>query len=197
MLLRLWLEGLVVAQWWRDVHREGRLQGHHREVVARGLRKGVVFFILSEVCFFFSFFWAFFHVRLAPGMEGGGVWPPAGVEVISPFGVPLLNTVVLLGSGVAVTWAHIGLLGGEVKDRVWGLGGTCLLGLYFLVLQGYEYYAAPYCLSDSRFGSVFFVATGFHGLHVAVGSLFLGVCLGRLLAGGFRRGRHLGFEGAA
>nr|AHG06434.1 cytochrome c oxidase subunit III [Nemertopsis sp. WYS-2013] len=147
--------------------------------------------------FFFAFFWAYFHSSLAPTLELGGCWPPVGLDFLNPFSVPLLNTAVLLSSGVSVTWAHHSLM---EKNRVSGLQGlfvTVFLGVYFTFLQVGEYYDASFSISDSVFGSVFFVATGFHGFHVLVGSTFLMVCLFRVMSYHFSDGHHFGFEAAA
>ena len=163
---------ITMVQWWRDVVREGRIQGYHTLVTSRGLRVGVVLFIVSEVCFFFAFFWAFFHSRLAPTVELGNMWPPLGINPLSPWGV-------LLSSGVTVTWAHHSLLCGNYSEGLWGLLFTVLLGGYFTVLQAMEYLEARFSLRDGVYGTTFFVATGFHGLHVLIGRTFLLVCLVR------------------
>lgn len=188
---------LVRIQWWRDVGREGSYAGQHSILVETGLRWGMVLFIISEVFFFIRFFWAFFHRRLAVNIELGGVWPPAGLIVFSAFGVPLLNTVILLSSGVRITWRHHRAIGGNHTQIIKGLGVTVALGAYFTLLQGIEYIEARFSFSDCAYGSTFFLATGFHGLHVMVGTRFLLVCLFRGLKGVLRHRHHLGFEAAA
>nr|YP_009373428.1 cytochrome c oxidase subunit III [Neotrigonia margaritacea]AQT38498.1 cytochrome c oxidase subunit 3 [Neotrigonia margaritacea] len=188
---------LTMLQWWRDVVREGTYQGFHTSFVGVNLRWGMVLFILSEVCFFFAFFWAFFHSSLVPTVELGCVWPPTGVVVLNAFKVPLLNTAVLLGSGVTVTWAHHSLLEGNREEGVYGLVLTVALGLYFTVLQWGEYQEASFSIADSVYGSTFFVMTGFHGLHVLIGSMFLIVCLLRCYSHHFSVSHHFGFEAAA
>uniref|UniRef100_A0AAU6QG20 Cytochrome c oxidase subunit 3 n=1 Tax=Prionospio multibranchiata TaxID=3050093 RepID=A0AAU6QG20_9ANNE len=188
---------LVMIQWWRDVIREATFQGHHTSVVSSGLRIGMVLFILSEVLFFFAFFWAFFHSSLAPSPELGSTWPPAGVQSINPFSIPLLNTGVLLASGVSVTAAHHSLTWGDRRKAIFGLGWTILLGMYFTLLQAFEYFEAPFTIADSVYGSTFFVATGFHGLHVIIGTAFLAVCFFRHISWQFSTGHHFGFEAAA
>nr|YP_010271063.1 cytochrome c oxidase subunit III [Spinactaletes boneti]UJY98021.1 cytochrome c oxidase subunit III [Spinactaletes boneti] len=188
---------LVCYQWWRDVSREGALQGLHTKIVMTGLRWGMILFIASEVLFFASFFWAFFHSSLAPNMELGLKWPPTGIEVFNPFQVPLLNTVVLLSSGVTVTWAHHAIMEGNHTQAVNSLIITVILGLYFTALQGMEYLEAPFTIADSVYGSTFYMATGFHGLHVIIGTSFLIVCLVRLLMNQFSEYHHFGFEAAA
>lgn len=157
----------------------------------------MLLFILSEVCLFFSFFWAFFHSSLAPTIDMGGIWPPVGVNPLDPFSIPLLNTAILLSSGATVTWAHHGIISGKRKEAIRSLALTVVLGLIFTGLQGMEYYEAPFTISDSVYGSSFFVTTGAHGGHVLIGSMFLLVCLYRLVNFQFTRHHHLGFEAAA
>nr|YP_008239398.1 cytochrome c oxidase subunit III [Rhynchopsitta terrisi]YP_010937526.1 cytochrome c oxidase subunit III [Rhynchopsitta pachyrhyncha]AGQ54629.1 cytochrome c oxidase subunit III [Rhynchopsitta terrisi]WKW95535.1 cytochrome c oxidase subunit III [Rhynchopsitta pachyrhyncha] len=188
---------LVMLQWWRDIVREGTFQGHHTPTVQKGLRYGMILFITSEVFFFLGFFWAFFHSSLAPTPELGNQWPPAGVMPLNPLEVPLLNTAILLASGVTVTWAHHSITEGNQKQAIQALTLTILLGLYFTTLQATEYYEASFSITDSVYGSTFFVATGFHGLHVMIGSSFLLVCLLRLIKFHFTPNHHFGFEAAA
>ncbi len=188
---------LVIYQWWRDISREGRVQGHHRAIVELGLRWGILLFIVSEVFFFLSFFWAFFHRSLAPNVELGGLWPPLGLMVFNPFQVPLLNTVVLVSSGVRVTWAHHAIIEGKFYQFKLAILLTIFLGVYFTFLQGLEYYEASFSFADRVYGSTFFIATGFHGLHVIIGTLFLLVCLLRHLIYEFSPSHHFGFEAAA
>ena len=188
---------LSIIQWWRDVIREATFQGFHTTYVAKGLRYGIILFILSEVCFFFAFFWAFFHRRLAPTQELGCVWPPVGVTPLNPFRVPLLNTAVLLASGVTVTWAHHSLIEGDRRNTTQALILTVALGAYFTFLQVGEYIIAPFTIADRVYGSTFFVATGFHGAHVLIGSSFLLVCLIRNIILHFSTNHHFGFEAAA
>nr|YP_009107124.2 cytochrome c oxidase subunit III [Tylorrhynchus heterochaetus]AIT99403.2 cytochrome c oxidase subunit 3 [Tylorrhynchus heterochaetus] len=188
---------LTMIQWWRDVIRESVFMGHHTSYVTKGLRWGMVLFIASEVLFFFAFFWAFFHSSLAPTPELGCSWPPTGITPINPFSVPLLNTAVLLASGVTVTWAHHSLMEGARPNAIQGLTLTVILGVYFTYLQAGEYLEASFTIADSVYGSTFFVATGFHGLHVLIGSTFLTVCLIRVIMHQFSTGHHFGFEAAA
>lgn len=182
--------------WWKDVSREG-LQGDHTKVVQTGLKLGVMLFIVSEIFFFLSFFWAYFHVSLGPEMSIGGQWPPIGINTLSAYEVPLLNTAILVSSGGSVTWAHHALIRGDKKAAVGALVLTVRLGAVFTALQAIEYLETSYTIADSVFGSVFFVATGFHGLHVIVGTLFLCVTLGRLVRNTLTRDHHVGFEAAA
>uniref|UniRef100_A0A4P9JHX2 Cytochrome c oxidase subunit 3 n=2 Tax=Gyrostigma TaxID=2555504 RepID=A0A4P9JHX2_9MUSC len=188
---------LTVYQWWRDVSRESTFQGLHTYVVTNGLRWGMILFILSEVLFFVSFFWAFFHSSLAPTVELGLMWPPAGITPFNPFQIPLLNTVILLTSGITVTWAHHSLMEGNHSQATQGLFFTVILGVYFTSLQAYEYLEAPFTIADSVYGSTFFMATGFHGIHVLIGTTFLTICLIRHLNHHFSKNHHFGFEAAA
>nr|ADG95185.1 cytochrome c oxidase subunit III [Polypterus bichir lapradei] len=188
---------LTMIQWWRDIIREGTFQGHHTPPVQKGLRYGMILFITSEVFFFLGFFWAFYHSSLAPTPELGGIWPPTGITPLDPFEVPLLNTAVLLASGVTVTWAHHGLMEGKRAEATQALTLTIILGLYFTALQAMEYYEAPFTIADGIYGTTFFVATGFHGLHVIIGSTFLMVCLLRQILYHFTSSHHFGFEAAA
>lgn len=195
--LGLIIIALTIIQWWRDIIREATFLGHHTSPVTTGLRWGIALFIVSEICFFFAFFWAFFHRRLAPTPEIGCTWPPVGITPINPFSVPLLNTAVLLARGVTVTWAHHSIIEGNKSESVQALALTVTLGIYFTYLQLGEYYEAPFTIADSIYGTTFFVATGFHGLHVLIGSSFLSVCLFRAANDHFSTGHHFGFEAAA
>ena len=159
--------------WWRDVIREAEHQGHHTPIVQIGMRYGMILFIASEVMFFLAFFWAFFDSSLYPDT---GVWPPAGVETFDPFDIPLINTMVLLLSGCTCTWAHAALLENDRKNFILGLGVTVLLGAAFTGLQIYEYDHATFGFKDGIYSSTFYMATGFHGFHVLVGTCFLVVC---------------------
>nr|AGN71295.1 cytochrome c oxidase subunit III [Leptobrachella pelodytoides] len=188
---------MTMIQWWRDVVREATYQGHHTPPVQKGLRYGMLLFITSEVFFFLGFFWAFYNASLAPTPEIGECWPPTGVTPLNPFEVPLLNTAVLLASGVTVTWAHHSIMQGKRNEATQSLTLTILLGVYFTILQAMEYYEAPFTIADGVYGSTFFVATGFHGLHVIIGTLFLSVCLLRLILHHFTSNHHFGFEAAA
>ena len=177
--------------------RESTYGGHHTSYVSRGLRFGILLFIGSEALFFAGFFWAFFHRALRPGLEVGCVWPPVGIDPIRPFAIPLLNTAVLLGSGFRVTWAHHALIEGDRMEAIWGLLFTVGLGGIFTYLQLKEYQEASFTIADGVYGSIFFVATGFHGLHVLVGTIFLSVNLFRVVKFHFSTSHHLGFEFAA
>jgi len=182
--------------WWRDVIREATFEGHHTSYVRRGLKMGMILFIASEAMLFFAFFWSFFHSSLNPTMEIGSVWPPKGIFALNPFHVPLLNTFVLLNSGAFVTWAHYALLAGLRRQTISALIYTIILALFFTFLQGLEYVGAQFNISDGIYGSVFYMTTGLHGSHVLIGSLFLIVCLIRLINHHFTKKHHIGFESA-
>lgn len=188
---------IIIYQWWRDITRERTFQGHHTYIVTIGLRWGIILFITSEVFFFISFFWRFFHSRLSPSIELGINWPPKGISPFNPLQIPLLNTLILLSSGLTVTWAHHSLIENNFKQAIQGLVTTVILGVYFSVLQGFEYIEAPFTISDAAYGSSFFIATGFHGLHVLIGSTFLLICLTRTKKNHFSQIHHFGFEAAA
>jgi cytochrome c oxidase subunit 3 len=180
--------------WWRDIVSEAEHEGYHKPIVQLSHRYGMVLFIASEVMFFSAFFWAFFSSSLYPV---GGVWPPKGIVPLEPFHIPLLNTFILLLSGTTVTWAHHALIENDRKGLVWGLVLTVLLGLSFTSLQAFEYAHATFAFKDGIYPSTFYMATGFHGAHVIIGTIFLAVCLFRALKGHFKPDHHFGFEAAA
>jgi heme/copper-type cytochrome/quinol oxidase subunit 3 len=162
-----------------------------------GLRYGVLLFIVSEIMFFFAFFWAFFAAALAPVIEIGSIWPPKGIVVFNPIEVPLLNTMILLCSGATVTYSHHAITAGKKVDAVLGLIVTVVLAAIFTGFQAFEYVSASFTISDGIYGSTFFMATGFHGFHVLIGTIFLVVCLVRLMLNHFTIQHHFGFEAAA
>ncbi|MBT9289424.1 cytochrome c oxidase subunit 3 [Prosthecodimorpha staleyi] len=190
--------------WWADVVKEAH-QGHHTRVVALHLRYGMIMFIASEVMFFVAWFWAYFDASLfaheakqfARVTATGGVWPPHGIETFNPWHLPLLNTLILLTSGTTVTWAHHALLHNDRQGLKAGLWLTVILGAIFTVCQVYEYSHAHFGFSGNIYGATFFMATGFHGFHVLVGTIFLAVCLIRAYLGHFTPKQHFGFEAAA
>ena len=188
---------LTMFLWWRDVVKEATFQGLHTPIVQLGLRYGMALFIASEVMFFAAFFWAYFDAALFPKEATGFQWPPVGVEVFPPFGVPFLNTLILLTSGCTVTWAHHALREGDPRGTVNGLILTVILGVLFTALQAYEYGHAAFGFTDGIYSSTFYMATGFHGFHVIVGTCFLAVCLYRAWKGHFTPDHHFGFEAAA
>ena len=198
----------TMFMWWRDVIAESH-KGDHTPVVQLHLRYGMLMFIASEVMLFVAWFWAFFDASLfaaepiqaARVAATGGIWPPSGTEIFDPWHLPLINTLILLTSGTTITWAHHALLNNDRKGLIWGLTLTIILGLIFTSLQAYEYAEAPFAFnranSGNIYGSTFFMATGFHGFHVIVGTIFLIVCLIRALKGDFTPQKHFGFEAAA
>jgi cytochrome c oxidase subunit 3 len=185
---------LAMILWFRDVSAEGTYLGHHTFAVQKGLSIGFALFVVSEVFFFLSLFWAYFHSALAPTIELGAHWPPQGIEPLSPYEIPLLNTIILLSSGASVTYAHHSLIQGARRGTIVGIIITVVLAVVFTALQGLEYQNAPFTIADAVYGSTFFMATGFHGLHVIIGTLFIVVALFRILSYQVTDHHHLGFE---
>ncbi|MEO0915790.1 MAG: cytochrome c oxidase subunit 3 [Pseudomonadota bacterium] len=211
----LWMQGMtwimfamgfvgvcyVMFAWWAEVVKES-LIGDHTPVVRIGLRYGFIMFIMSEVMFFAAWFWSFFKHALYPmGPESpavDGVWPPAGIETFDPWHLPLINTLILLCSGAAATWAHHAIAHEDNrKDMASGLLIAVLLGILFTAFQAYEYSHAAFGFAGNIYGANFFMATGFHGLHVIIGTIFLFVCYLRVRVGHFTPEKHVGFEAAA
>ncbi|TNE61826.1 MAG: cytochrome c oxidase subunit 3 [Alphaproteobacteria bacterium] len=210
-----WMFGLgllsllyTMFSWWKDVVKEAE-QGDHKPVVRIGLRYGMILFIASEVMFFAAWFWAFFNFSLYPhhpaadisvfwdSLGTAGVWPPEGIETFDPWHLPFMNTLILLLSGTTVTWAHHAIMHGDRDGLKKGLWLTVILGAFFTCVQVYEYSHAAFGFAGSVYGATFFMATGFHGFHVLVGTIFLAVCLGRAYKGHFTPDHHFGFEAAA
>ena len=189
---------VTMFNWWSNTIKEAHA-GDHTPIVSLHLRYGMILFIASEVMFFVAWFWAFFDAALFPSAVDavGGHWPPKGIEVLNPFAFPLLNTLILLCSGTTVTWAHHAIIHGDRKGLKLGLMATIALGLVFTSVQAWEYAHAPFAFKGSIYGSTFFMATGFHGFHVIVGTIFLIICLIRANKGDFTPKQHFGFEAAA
>ena len=187
----------VMYGWFSDVVQEATFDGYHTPIVQISMRYGMVLFIASEVMLFVAWFWAYFTANLYPTAAIDGTWPPPGIQTFDPWDLPFLNTLILLMSGVTVTWAHHALREGKRAQMLHGLGLTVLLGLTFTGLQAYEYQYAPFGFSDGIYPTTFFMATGFHGFHVIVGTIFLIVCFFRAQAGHFTPEHHFGFEAAA
>ena len=220
MLVGVVLVLYTMFMWWRDVVKEAH-KGDHTPVVSLHLRYGMLLFIASEVMFFVAWFWAYFNTAIFHNDVGVSSWPPAGIVTLDPWHFPLLNTLILLTSGTTVTWAHHAIQTGDKKGAVQGLILTVLLGFSFTCVQAYEYAHAPFTFGfnnlalqpftdqahmalasgagnfEAIYGSTFFMATGFHGFHVIIGTIFLTVCLFRAIAGQFTPTRHFGFEAAA
>lgn len=200
--LNLFLIGLLIIfyvmyTWWRDVIREATYEEQHTQSVQRGLRLGMILFIVSEIMFFFAFFWAFFHSSMAPVHNIGGIWPPESIQIIQTSGIPLTNTFFLLSSGATVTWAHHAIIIRAKKQAVISLIFTIFLALIFTMFQGFEYIDAPFTITDSVFGSCFYMATGFHGFHVIIGTIALLISLLRIVLNHLTATHHFGFESAA
>lgn len=186
----------VMFTWWRDVIREGTFEDTHSTAVQKGLKLGMVLFIISEVMFFFAFFWSFFHSSFAPVYNIGSIWPPKAVITINTYTIPLTNTFILLSSGATITWSHHAILVCAKKQTLISLLITLFLAVLFTCLQIIEYLNAPFNISDSIFGSCFFMSTGFHGLHVFVGTVALFTALTRICLNHFTSKHHFGFESA-
>ncbi len=196
----------VMYGWWSEVVAESQA-GDHTPVVSIGLRYGVIMFIASEVAFFSAWFWSFFKHAIYPMADvatkttataygADGVWPPVGIETFDPWHLPLINTLILLCSGCAATWAHHAVQEGDRDGLKWGLLIAVLLGVLFTVTQAYEYSHAAFGFAGNIYGANFYMATGFHGFHVIVGTIFLAVCYIRALKGHFTPEKHIGFEAA-
>jgi len=183
--------------WWRDVIREATFEERHTKAVQKGIRLGMLLFIISEIMFFFGFFWAFFHAALAPTVELGSVWPPVGIYAFNPWGVPLFNTLILLLSGATITWVHHSILVSNRIEIFLGFIFTLVLAVAFTSLQVMEYLEASFNISDSVYGSTFYMATAFHGFHVIVGTIFIAVAFWREYHYQFSSELHFGFEASA
>lgn len=199
---KLTICGLIIllyasSMWWRDVIREATLEEQHTFSVQRSLRLGMLLFIVSEIMFFFAFFWAFFHSSLSPTYGIGSVWPPEAIETIPSSGIPLTNTFFLLSSGVTVTWAHHAIISRAKKHALIALLWTLFLAVLFTGLQAFEYVEAPFTMADSVYGSCFYITTGFHGFHVIIGTCFLFVSFVRIVFNHFTNSHHFGFEAGA
>nr|YP_009443404.1 cytochrome c oxidase subunit III [Diaphorina lycii]ATR80188.1 cytochrome c oxidase subunit 3 [Diaphorina lycii] len=194
MMMSMIMTTLIMFLWWRDIQRESTFQGNHTKIVMISMKYGMMLFISSEILFFFSFFWSFFHHSLSPNYEMGLMWPPLNIKSFNPMNIPLMNTIILLSSGISVTWAHSSMCFNNLNQTNKSLFITITLGLLFSILQFYEYMTCPFCISDSVYGSSFFVTTGFHGIHVIIGTTFLTQVLTRLKMMHFSSKHHLGME---
>ena len=191
--------------WWRDVIDEAQNKGDHTPVVQLHMRYGMVLFIMSEVMFFVAWFWAYFDagflandpIQYERQAFTGGEWPPKGITTLDPWGLPLMNTLILLLSGTTVTSAHQALIEGDREGLKKWLWWTVILGAIFMFVQIYEYGHTSFDIANNIYGTTFFMATGFHGFHVFVGTIFLAVCLWRARKGHFSQRHHFGFEAAA
>ena len=187
----------TMAGWFWQVIKEAEYQGYHNPVVQVGMRYGMALFIASEVMFFVAWFWAYFNAALFPTVQIEGKWPPPGVQTFDTWDLPFLNTLILLTSGITVTWAHHALREGNRKHFMQGLLLTIFLGVCFTCVQAFEYSHAAFGFREGIYSSTFYMATGFHGFHVLVGTIFLIVCFFRARSGHFKADHHFGFEAAA
>lgn len=197
--LNMFLLGLVsliinILQWWRDVVRERTYQGTHTKHVHKLIQIGIILFIISEIFFFLSFFWAFFHNFLSPRIEIGRLWPPKILIIFNPYRIPLINTIILLTSGITITWSHYKILNRDYNESSNSLKITIFLGIIFTLIQYKEYCESFFTISDSIFGRIFFIITGFHGLHVIIGTIFIIISYLRLKNLQFSSNHHFGFE---
>nr|ABX61100.1 cytochrome c oxidase subunit III [Abispa ephippium] len=197
LIISFLLMNLILYQWWRDVIRESTYQGCHTTAVMKNMRMGMILFIMSETFFFISFFWAFFHFSLAPDIELGMNWPPKGIKVCNPYDIPLLNSIILISSGFTITWSHYSILANNFNNAKLSLKLTIMLGLLFSMFQIIEYYESSFTIADSCYGSIFFITTGFHGIHVLIGTIFLIINLIRMIYNHFSITHHFGFEAAS
>lgn len=188
---------LTMFTWFRDIIREAVYEGQHTKQVQLGLRSGMLLFIFSELLFFISFFWAFFHSSLSPTPNIGSIWPPLGIETINPRGLPLLNTIILLTSGATITWSHHSIILGDRRNSIISLLITLGLALFFIFIQAFEYIESNFNISDGIYGTTFFLLTGFHGIHVIIGMIFILISTLRLINYHFSKQHHFGFEAAA
>nr|AZL93301.1 cytochrome c oxidase subunit 3 [Hypsicera sp. ZJUH_2016019] len=186
-----------IFQWWRDITRESTYQGFHTFEVYKLMRLGMILFIISEIFFFLSFFWTFFHVSLTPNIEIGGNWPPLSIVPFNPYNIPLLNTIILLTSGMSITWSHYCILNNMKSSSSKSLFLTIILGGYFTSIQMIEYQESLFSINDSVFGSIFFLITGFHGIHVIIGTIFILLTFFRLKKSHFSSCHHFGFEASS
>nr|UZF66144.1 cytochrome c oxidase subunit III [Neodiprion qinghaiicus] len=197
LMLGMFITMLIIYQWWRDVVRESTFQGLHTSEVVKGLKLGMILFIISEIFFFMSFFWAFFHSSLSPSIEIGSIWPPKNIIPFNPYEIPLLNTIILVSSGATITWAHHSMMNNLKSETLKSVILTIILGIIFSILQWYEYMDSPFTMADSIYGSTFFMSTGFHGIHVMIGTFFILINLMRIYKNHLSCIHHMGFEAAS
>nr|WDY84685.1 cytochrome c oxidase subunit III [Gilpinia sp. 1 GYN-2022c] len=197
MMLGILINLMIMIQWWRDIIRESTFQGFHTSIVLSGMKLGMMLFIISEIFFFLSFFWAFFHSSLSPSIEIGSIWPPKNIITFNPYHIPLLNTIILVSSGATVTWTHHSLMNNLKNESLKSLMFTIMLGIIFSMFQWFEYNEAPFTMTDSIYGSTFYISTGFHGIHVLIGTTFLSINFLRIYFNHYSKFHHFGFEAAA
>lgn len=188
---------LSIFFWWRDVIRERTFQGFHTFSIIKLIKFRIILFIISEIFFFISLFWAYFHSIRSPRVEIGLIWPPKNIFIFNPFEIPFLNSIILISSGISLTWSHHRILNKNFKERRISLLITIILGIYFSFLQFIEYHESSFCFNDRTFGSIFFITTGFHGLHVIIGIIFLTFTFNRIINLHFSSIHHFNFEAAS
>jgi len=179
--------------WRRDLGRESNFLGKHTRLTQVSLKVGMAFFIFSEVMFFFRFFWTYLHFSLNPVADVGLIWPAVGTLRLDPLSVPLLNTLILVSSGATLTVSHHLLMVRDSTSVYW-LMLTLGLGVFFTICQLFEYGISSFMFFRSNYGRIFFIATGFHGLHVFVGSLLLFISLLKMCSVRYTRWHHVRFE---
>lgn len=184
---------LTSYQWWRDLIRERTFQGFHTLNIINIIKFRIIIFIISELFFFISFFWTFLHSSISPSIDIGIIWPPKLIKIFNPYDIPLLNSIILITSGLTITWRH-NLIKNNFKKSFYLLNITIILGIYFSILQYIEYYEAQFSFNDRIFGSIFFITTGFHGLHVIIGTIFILTCSIRFYNNQFSIIHHLNFD---
>nr|YP_009131552.1 cytochrome c oxidase subunit III [Pelecinus polyturator]AIW82471.1 cytochrome c oxidase subunit III [Pelecinus polyturator] len=194
MLTNFTIMIFCMIQWWRDVIRESTFQGFHTFNVYKLMKMGMILFIISEIMFFVSFFWTYFHLFLSPAMEIGMMWPPAMIKPFNPYSIPLTNTIILIFSGFTITWFHHSIINNKLTLKMLML--TILLGLIFMYFQYMEYNESFFSINDSSYGSIFYIITGFHGLHVFMGLIFLTTSLYRFTLKQFTFNHHFNLEAA-
>nr|YP_009256117.1 cytochrome c oxidase subunit III [Rediviva intermixta]AKS40060.1 cytochrome c oxidase subunit III [Rediviva intermixta] len=197
LIISLMSNFLVMFQWWRDVVRESTFQGFHTYFIVKMMKSSMILFIISELFFFISFFWTYIHSSVSPAVEIGMLWPPKNIDMINPYSIPLLNSFILVSSGFSITWSHYSLLMNNKLDMIISLMITIFLSIYFSLVQSIEYCNLPFSYNDSVFGSIFFMSTGFHGLHILIGTVFMLICLIRVLLNHFSYIHHFNFEAAS
>lgn len=194
IFLSFFLFCLYLMRWFIDIISESTFEGNHTLIVQNGIKFGMILFIISEIMFFSAFFWAFLHNSLVPSIEIGNIWPPKNIITLDPKSLPLVNTIILLSSGISITWAHKAIIQNNRQAVINGIIITIFYGVIFSFIQYYEYLESYFNINDGIYGSLFFLLTGFHGFHVLVGSLFLIICLIRQIFYHFNSNHHLGFE---
>nr|AHA52564.1 cytochrome c oxidase subunit III [Pselaphanus sp. QL-2013] len=197
LIFAMILSILILIQWWRDVIRESTLQGFHLIKVINGMQFGMLLFIIFEVMFFISFFWTFFHMFLCPSIEIGMKFPSNNIIKFNPFNIPFLNTIILLSSGIFITWSHFSILNKNKKMTMISIIFTIFLGMVFSMFQVFEYFESYFTINDSSYGSIFFLMTGFHGIHVIIGTIFIFISSYRIYLNHYSMNHHFGFESAS